>query len=170
MVLDNNILTDFMELTAALEEDYMLILNQLFSEVIIPIPILDDENIYNGLGNLEYKEGVFETDLGFGIFRELGNSEDKMAKKLSEYDRHVIAIAGEVDILAVSNDKPVREICKRYDIEITGALGVICSAYENDLISFEIMERGLKFLFSEESTCYLSNRLKNIVFGYYSIE
>ncbi|GAB6137472.1 hypothetical protein JCM15060_06610 [Halanaerobaculum tunisiense] len=159
-----------MELTAALEENYMLILNQLFSEVIIPIPILEDENIHDSLDDLEYKEGVFETNLGFGIFKELGNSGDKMAKKLSEYDRHVIAIAGEADILAISNDKPVREICKKYDIEITGALGVICSAYENNLISFEIMKQGLKFLFSEESTCYLSNRLKDIVFGHYSIE
>ncbi|WP_459836210.1 hypothetical protein [Halanaerobaculum tunisiense] len=153
-----------------MEENYMLILNQLFSEVIIPIPILEDENIHDSLDDLEYKEGVFETNLGFGIFKELGNSGDKMAKKLSEYDRHVIAIAGEADILAISNDKPVREICKKYDIEITGALGVICSAYENNLISFEIMKQGLKFLFSEESTCYLSNRLKDIVFGHYSIE
>ncbi|MGM0370524.1 MAG: hypothetical protein ACQEP9_08885 [Bacillota bacterium] len=167
--MDNNILTDFMELTAASEINYMVVLNQLFNKVIIPVPILDDENIYNNLGSFEYEKGVFETDLGFKIFMELGKSENKMAKKLSKYDRHVIAIAGEVDILAVSNDKPVRELCNSYDIKITGTLGVVCSAYENDLISFKVMVEGLEFLFSEESTCYLSNSLKRKIFKYYSI-
>jgi predicted nucleic acid-binding protein len=90
-------------------------------------------------------------------------------KKLSKYDRYVIAIAGEVNILAVSNDKPVRELCNSYDIKITETLGVVCSAYENDLISFKVMVEGLEFLFSEESTCYLSNSLKRKIFKYYSI-
>mgnify|MGYP006299019153 FL=1 len=71
--------------------------------------------------------------------------------------------------MAVSNDNPVRQICKRYDIEITGTLGVICSAYENNLISFNEMEKGFKYLFSDKSSCYLSNRLKRMVFDHYDI-
>ncbi|MFW6030002.1 MAG: hypothetical protein ACOCRO_07075 [Halanaerobiales bacterium] len=167
--MDNNILTDFMELTAALEYDYMNILNQLFSKITIPTPILDDETISDDLGSLQYAEGVFKSELGYSIFMELGRSEDKMAKRLSQYDRYVIAIAGEADLLAVSNDKPVREICKKYDIEVTGTIGIISSAYENKLIFFQQMEHAFIFLFSDQSSCYLDNRLKSMVFGHYSI-
>ena len=45
IVVDNNILTDFMEITAALSYDYISILNQLFEKVKVPTPILKDENI-----------------------------------------------------------------------------------------------------------------------------
>ena len=159
-----------MELSLTFKKDYMIVLNKLFSKVIIPTPILDDENIYDDLGNLEFEEGIFETNLGYNIFVELGNSNNNLAKRLSEYDRYIIAIAGEKDILAVSNDNPIRKICKKYDIKITGILGVICSAYENNIISFEEMSRSLKFLFSPKSSCYLSTKLKNKIFNYYSVE
>ncbi|MFW5980588.1 MAG: hypothetical protein ACOCRB_01065, partial [Halanaerobiaceae bacterium] len=161
-------LTDFMEITAALEKDYMDIVNQLFSKIVIPAPILEDETIDNNLGSLQYEEGTFSGETGYSIFMELG--KDSTANQLSEYDRHVIAIAGESSLLVVSNDKPVREICREYDIEVTGTLGVISSAYENDLISFAQMEETYKFLFSEDSSCYLSNKLKKRVYNYYSIE
>ena len=108
-MLDNNILTDFMELTAAAEYNYISILNQLFSEVVIPTPVLDDENIYDSLGELEYKEGVFEAELGFGIFMELGNSGDKMAKKLSEYDRH---LTSSPPVPIVTNEDSLKELTR----------------------------------------------------------
>lgn len=94
VVVDNNILTDFMEINAALDYDYISLLNKLFSEVKIPTPVLEDENIYDSLGSLEYIEGTINSELGFNIFIELGNSEDNMVRRLSEYDRYVIAIAG----------------------------------------------------------------------------
>ncbi|MCK8824877.1 hypothetical protein [Fuchsiella alkaliacetigena] len=170
-VIDNNILTDFIELTAVLKEDYMFMLNELFTKVIIPTPILDDENIHDNLGSLEYEAGVFQSELGYEVFMELGDwANNKTSKQLSEYDRYVIAIAAEMGILVVSNDGPIRKTCKKYSIEVTGTLGVICSAYENDLISFEVMKKGLKFLFSDESSCYLSLGLREEIFDYYSIK
>ncbi len=168
VVMDNNILTDFMEITAAFEKDYMDILNQLFSKIVIPAPVLEDETVDDNLASLQYEEGTFSGETGYSIFMELGN--DLTANKLSEYDRHVVAIAGESNLLVVSNDKPVREICKEYDIDVTGTLGVISSAYENGLISFAQMEEVYKFLFSDNSSCYLDNNLKNRVFDHYSIE
>ena len=170
IVVDNNILTDFMEITMALEYDYLSILNKLFSEVKIPTPVLEDENIYESLGNLNYIEGTISTKIGFKIFIELGNSDDSIAKRLSEYDRIVIAIAGGSGLLAVSNDKPVREICDRYSIKVTGTLGIIISAYENRIIDYSHMLDCLEFLFSEESSCYLSKNLKTEIYDYYNIE
>lgn len=169
IVVDNNILTDFMEITAALSFDYISILNQLFKKVKIPTPVLEDENIYDDLGSLKFIEGTIESELGYNIFIELGDSDDNIAKRLSEYDRIVIAIAGEGDLLAVSNDKPVRDICKNYDIKVTGTLGIIISAYENKIIEFSQLKDCLEFLFSEDSSCYLSNYLKSEIYSYYEI-
>jgi predicted nucleic acid-binding protein len=107
--------------------------------------------------------------VGYNIFIELENSDDNTAKRLSEYDRIVIAIAGEGDLLAVSNDKPVRDICKKYGIKVTGTLGIIISAYENEIIGFSQLKDCLEFLFSEDSSCYLSNYLKSEIYTYYKI-
>ena len=84
IVVDNNILTDFMEITAALSFDYISILNQLFEKVKIPTPVLEDENIYDDLGSLKFIEGTIESELGYNIFIELENSDDNTAKRLSE--------------------------------------------------------------------------------------
>ena len=167
MVIDNNIIADFKEMTAVLEKDYMCILNQLFNKIVILIPILEDEIINNNLGSLQYVEGTFSNESGYNIFMELGN--DHTANQLSEYDRHVIAVAGESNLAVVSNDNPVREICREYEIEVTGTLGVISCVYENKLISFNEMEQCFRFLFSEKSSCYLSLNLKKIIFNHYSI-
>lgn len=148
----------------------MQILNKLFSKIVIPIPILEDEIIIESLGSLQYQAGIIANKIGYRIFIELGNSDDKMAKRLSDYDRPVIAIAAEGGLLAISNDKPVREICKKYDIEITGTIGILSAAYENKLISYSKMENAFKYLFSDNSSCYLSSRLKSLVFDHYSIE
>jgi predicted nucleic acid-binding protein len=169
IVVDNNILTDFMEITAALSYDYISLFNQLFEKVKIPTPVLEDENIYEDLGSLKFIEGTIETELGFNIFIELRDSENSIAKRLSEYDRIVIAIAGEGDLLAVSNDKPVRDICKNYDIKVTGTLGIMISAYENKIIEFSQLKECLEFLFSDDSSCYLSHNLKNKIYSNYKI-
>lgn len=167
VVIDNNILTEFMEITAALEMDYMNILNQLFCKIVIPTPILEHETIDRNLESLHYEEGTFSSEIGYRIFMNLSN--DPTAKQLSEYDKYVIAIAGESNILVASNDKPVREICKEYDLEVTGTLGIISSAYENNLVSFKKMKQCFKFLFSKESSCYLSLDLREIIYNHYSI-
>ena len=77
VVIDNNILTDFMELNAALEIDYMNTLNQLFNKIIIPTPILDNETFRENLRNLKYDEGVINGETGYSILIELNNLEDK---------------------------------------------------------------------------------------------
>jgi len=66
------------------------------------------------------------------------------------------------DLLAVNNDKPVRDICKKYDIKVTGTLGIIISAYENEIIEFSQLKDCLEFLFPNDSSCYLSNSFKKI--------
>jgi hypothetical protein len=67
IVVDNNILTDFMEITAALSFDYISILNQLFDKVKILTPVLEDENIFDDLGGLKFIEGTIESELGYNI-------------------------------------------------------------------------------------------------------
>jgi len=170
VVVDNNVLIDLLELSAALDYNYISILNQLFSKAIIPTPILEDEYIYDNLSCLNYIEGTLKTNLGFNSYIELANSDDSSAKRLSEYDRLVISVARERDLLAVSNDKPVREICKKYKIRVTGTLGIIISAYENQIIEFKQMEKSFKFLFSDKSSCYLSPSLKTEIYSHYNIK
>ena len=69
----------------------------------------------------------------------------------------------------MSNDKPFSDICKKYDIKVTGILGIIISAYENEIIEFSQLKDCLEFLFSEDSSCYLSNYLKSEIYSYYKI-
>jgi hypothetical protein len=43
------------------------------------------------------------------------------------------------------------------------------SAYENEIIEFSQLKACLEFLFSKDSSCYLSNNLKSKIYSYYKI-
>jgi predicted nucleic acid-binding protein len=168
VVLDNNILIDFIEIKVALNKDYLKLLNKLFRKIIIPTPIIEEELCQKDIINLDYKEGILSNEDGYNIFINLGN--DPKAKQLSEYDRYVIAIAYESQHLVASNDKPVREICNKYNIKVTGTLGIVSSLYENNIITLKEMKKIFVFLFSDSSSCFLSKNLKQSLYIHYEFE
>ena len=59
---------------------------------------------------------------------------------------------------------------QKYKIRVTGTLGIIISAYENQIIEFKQMEKSFKFLFSDKSSCYLSPSLKTEIYSHYNIK
>lgn len=96
------------------------------------------------------------------FFKEL-----KKFKALSIYDRLVISIALQ-KIICVSNDKPVRKICKKYGINSTGTLGILCAAFEKGIIS----KKELKELIDEyrsNSGAYINKDIINEIIRIYHL-
>ena len=166
VVIDNNVLIDFQEMSAALNTNFMKLLNYLFDDIFIPVPILEDE-IIGTLNGLNYREGIISTEDGYRSFKKISNQEK--AKMLSDYDIHLVVVAAEKNLLVISNDKPIRDICKEHNIEITGTIGIVVSLFENDIINNKQLEEVFRFLFSPRSSCYLDNALKNKIKQEYSL-
>jgi len=167
VAIDNNVLIDLQEMSAALNTNFMKLLNHLFNDIFIPIPILEDE-IISSLNGLNYMEGIFSTEEGYRLYNKISNQ--KHAKMLSDYDIHLVVLAEEKNLLVISNDKPIRNICNDYNIEITGTIGIIVSLFENDIITNKLLETAFQFLFSSKSSCYLDNDLKDKIKQEYSLD
>jgi predicted nucleic acid-binding protein len=162
-VLDNNILNDFTELQC------ISLLNKVFVKVYIPQSILDREAILETIQSniewLEYQPTALEHMESYVFLSKI--LTEKPA--LTEYDAECIAIAKEKMIYCTSNEKRVMGICEEYDIECTGTIGILCCAYEHEIISREEFEHLLKKLFSSECSAYLGKKVRQVVFSYYKI-
>jgi predicted nucleic acid-binding protein len=162
-VLDNNILNDFTELQC------ISLINKVFVKVYIPQSILDREAIVETIkSNIEWLEYQSTALHQFESYEFL--SKILLEKPaLTDYDAECIAIAREKMIYCTSNEKRVMSICQEYDIECTGTIGILCCAYEHEIISRDEFERLLKKLFSPECSAYLGRKVKHAVFSYYKI-
>ena len=168
--MDNNILIDLAETNNKLSDNSFKILNKLFNDVYIPSPILTDE-VQVDLKNLEYKTGIIEKEKGFNFFFFFNDSDnERVFSGLSDYDKHFLSISFGKNILAASNDGLVRKLAKRYDIEITGILGIMAATYETDIINFRKLKSYYKFLFSDDSSFYVSHHIKDEICQFYNIE
>jgi predicted nucleic acid-binding protein len=161
-VLDNNILNDFTELQC------ISLLNKVFVKVYIPQSILDREAILETIQSniewLEYQPTALEQEESYEFLLKI--IDEKPA--LSSYDAECIAIAKEKMIYCTSNEKRVMSTCQEYDIECTGTIGILCCAYEHEIISLEQFEQLLKKLFSSECTAYIGPKIKKAIFSYYN--
>lgn len=162
-VLDNNILNDFTELQC------ISLINKVFVKVYIPQSILDREAILETIQSniewLEYQPTALEKMESYDFLARI--IKEKPA--LTDYDAECIAIAREKMIYCTSNEKRVMSICQEYNIECTGTIGILCCAYEHEIISRDEFESLLKKLFSPECSAYLGRKVKHIVFAYYKI-
>lgn len=162
-LLDNNILNDFTELQC------ISLINKVFVKVYIPQSILEREAILETIQSniewLEYQPTALEQIESYEFLAKI--LEEKPA--LSEYDAECIAIAKEKMIYCTSNEKRVMSICQDYDIECTGTVGILCCAFEHEIITRNEFERLVKKLFSPECTAYLGRKVKHAVFSFYKI-
>jgi predicted nucleic acid-binding protein len=165
-VLDNNILSDFLEIENHFKDKCFHLINKVFKDVIIPKLIIDDEVIVekNKFADLHYNPGILNTEIGFKTLYDLTNTDNC---SLSIYDMHVIALCKQTGYMCITNDKPVRKTCEFYEINYTGTIGIIACAYENGIIKYKKLYNYIQFLFSEKSSCYLSKDLKTKILKYY---
>ena len=158
-VLDNNIICDFIELGC------IEILNKVFSKILIPESIYEDEIRQldaQHLLKVEYELTSFSSAAAHCLFHKISNS----TKRLSDYDIEVIVIAHEKAVLCTSNEKKIKEICEEYNIEHTGTVGILCCCFEQNILSEAEFSRLIITLFTE-CTCRLSPKLKEQIFKQY---
>ena len=159
-ILDTNVIIDFQRLS------YLEIPLQVFSKVFVSGFVVSKElpaEVVKKLKDLGYDIANLETEEGYSFFQEL-----KKFKALSVYDRLVISIALQEKIICVSNDKPVRKICKKYGINSTGTLGILCAAFEKGIIS----KKELKELIDEyrsNSGAYINKDIINEIIRIYHL-
>lgn len=162
-VLDNNILNDFFEL------DRMDILNQVFSRLHIPQSILDDEVIDTGLQNslthLEYSPISIQEAETYIFFSEIVEKRPG----LSEYDAECIAIAKESLIYCTSNEKRVINTCLEYGVSCTGTIGILCCAFEYEILNKSDFSLLITKLFSDECSAHISRHLQAMIRDYYKL-
>ncbi|ADU93758.1 hypothetical protein GYMC52_1295 [Geobacillus sp. Y412MC52] len=162
-VVDNNVLNDFYELGR------MDLLTRVFGRVCVPESILLNEtpgDIQKALRQIDYETVSLHTEEGYGLMYQLLTEWTG----LSEYDAELIAIAGQDMILCSSNEKRIMNACESYGIEYTGTLGILCCAYEHQLIGREEFKGLIDRLFSDECSCHLHPRLKNQIDKQYHLQ
>ena len=150
VVVDNNVLVDLSEIGC------FNLLFEIFDDVIIPQIIYDDElppDIKVEVKECKFRIGLIETEVGLETYSLLVNENE--FKKLSRYDRFAISIAKENFYYCNSNDKPVRNACKKLNVKYTGVLGVLGRSYIKSIITFEQLESYIELLISNDTSCYI---------------
>lgn len=150
VVVDNNVLVDLFEIGC------LNLLFDIFVDVIIPQIIYDDElppEIKIEIEKNKFHIGLIETEVGLETYALLVNEIE--FKKLSSYDRFAISIAKENLYYCNSNDKPVRNACKKLNVKYTGVLGVLGRSYIKGIITIEQLETYIEKLISDDTSCYI---------------
>ena len=74
-----------------------------------------------------------------------------------DYDRTVLAIAVEGDLVCVANDKPMRRVCEEWGLSVTGTLGILGCAKQMSFIYVDELAVLVDKL--EQGSCYLKKDL-----------
>ena len=130
IVVDNNVLQDFAELGR------MDLLFRVFNSVGIPKTIYNNEIedfVKEILSEYDYVSCTMNSDVSYDIFSRLTNKPSY--RRLTSYDKQLIAIAGQNECYAGSNDGAVRKACEEFGIRYTGTLGVIGCTFQKGFIA-----------------------------------
>lgn len=161
VIVDTNTIIDLQELASL---DLPL---RVFSSVYISGNILREElndEDRQALLKLNYKPLNLETNNGYEKLFYLKENYTQ----LSTPDKVIISIAYEKGIFCCTNDSLARKACKDIEVKLTGTIGVLCSAYENNVIKREeFIELFNKYNFITSS--YLSKNLTNTIRKLYNI-
>lgn len=124
VISDTSIITNLIQL------DQLLLLKDLFAEIVIP------EKVKEELSKVEGQSRIIE-DKGWITVRSITNQElyDKIDLELDpgEAESIVLAIELEADVLLI-DEKKGRRIAEKYGLRITGLLGMLLVAKERALI------------------------------------
>lgn len=145
-VFDANVIIDLIEIGA------LPLLGMIFSSVYIPESMLAFELKTVDLSSVSYTPANITTAQGYAVFSKLGRYST-----LSDYDRTVLAIAVEGDLVCVANDKPMRRVCEEWGLSVTGTLGILGCAKQMSFISVDELAVLVDKL--EQGSCYLKKDL-----------
>lgn len=148
--MDANVLFDLRELNA------LHLLNQIFSDIIIPLDTITvevDADTLLSLDNITYVTASITTQKGYQVYARCHSR-----KGLSHCDKMAIALAAENKFLLCTNEGPARKQAKFAGIEVSGTLGIIAAAHLNGIIDKEEARDYLLYL-ANQGSCYLSETL-----------
>ncbi len=146
-VIDANVIIDLSEIGG------LSVLNRVFARIAIPEQVVQFELQTVDLTRISFAKLNITSSEGYRLFSQLG----KRYLELSQYDRVTLAIACENRLICATNERPMRRVCKKYNIEVVGTLGVLGCAKQTDLISKKQLAHFVDLL--ELSSCYLSEKL-----------
>lgn len=124
VISDTSIITNLIQL------DQLLLLKDLFAEIVIP------EKVKEELSKVEGQSRIIE-DKSWITVRSITNQElyNKIDIELDpgEAESIVLAIELEADVLLI-DEKKGRRIAEKYGLRITGLLGMLLVAKERELL------------------------------------
>ena len=150
VVMDASVLFDFYEINA------LYVLNTVFSKIYIPTAlmgeIVQDEQLRQVKGQLDYEEIVFETVEAYELFDNLS----KEKRMLSVNDRHLICTAYEKGFLCASNDGLVSKACRELNIDNPRTLGILGCARLMAILDKEKLIMMFNKIVSDECSSFLT--------------
>ncbi|HKM29024.1 MAG TPA: hypothetical protein VJY37_05015 [Anaerovoracaceae bacterium] len=155
-VVDNNVLVDLFEIGR------LDLLFKVFKSVEIPQTVYEEEvteSVKSKIAQEQFLLSSVKTIEGYELLRTLLGH--RSYKRLSTFDRIIIAIARQDKCLCSSNDGLLRKACVEYNIECTGTLGILGAAYENELITDSEFVKLVKLLYSDSTSCFLAQKTLN---------
>jgi len=171
VIIDNNMLIDFKEINSKFNKNLFPILKSIFSQLLIPDIYyfeLETETAKIVLLN-KIEKATLKTEKGFGLLKKLLENKIKGSSGLTEYDKYLVSLSKEYNALCGTNDGAIRKICDRLKIETIGTIGILACCYENNSLGEKEFESYLKFLFSSQSSCFLSPKIKQEILSLYKI-
>lgn len=154
LVIDNNVLVDLYEIGA------IDILFKAFKYVSIPRIIYEGEIqivVKDMLTKYKFTISDMDDETAYSTYFSLVN--DIELKKLSTCDRYAIAIAKGRYIYCSSNDSLVRRACNKYDVLVTGTLGVLGRCFMQNIITKEELDIFIVKIKSDSTSCYISDKV-----------
>ena len=155
VIIDTCTITDLIELNAT----YLPL--EIFSEVYVSTNIFIEEldkQQADELKKLVYKSLNLETNRGYALFIQL----EKEYPSLSIPDKIVISIAYEKELVCCTNDANARKACSEIGVEYAGTLGILCCAFEHEIIDKNTLSNLLSTYENECSAFITSDIIQPI--------
>ncbi len=99
-IIDANVIIDLHEVKA------LSLLDRIFAQIVPAEQVVRFELQTVELTNLPFEQGNITSAEGYGLFLQLG----EQYMQLSQYDREILAIAHEKDLICVTNELPMRRL------------------------------------------------------------
>jgi len=145
--------------------DLLFLLDNLFSIIYVPEAVFNELMVKKDLVSLRIKRCK---KLKIKKVKDQNILKEVQSNRLDRGEIEAIALALELDVRLIIDEKKGRSIAKKYGLNIVGVLGLLVQNYKKSYISYEdvlyyvevIEENGLRI--SKELKSFFIEKLKEI--------
>jgi len=153
------VISDTTALIILAKSDLLSLLSNLFFKIYIPQAVYDELIFKDDI--VKYRIKHFDKILVKPV-SDLATLERVKRLKIDKGEVEAIALALELDLMLIIDERKGRKIALSQGLRIVGVLGILIENYKQNLISFE--EAKIYFLLFKEQGLRVSDPLEKIFF------